>query len=186
MNFHKSIEKMGLSLLFLAWASVLPNSVAAQNATPTPAGEPALQLLQSKGGGFSIQMPGTPKMTSQAVTTDAGPVSLFMYTSQTPSVVYMVGYNDYPKDLVKESDQDHLKSARDGAVKNTNSTLASDNPISLNGVAGRAFTAKTAAMFLDAHVYYKNSRLYQVVVVHELNVVPKHRDDFMNSFKIGQ
>jgi hypothetical protein len=184
MNFYKSFEKIGLFLLALVWATLLSHQVAAQDATPTLAGEPALQAFHSKGGGFSVQIPGTPQLSAQAVTTDAGPVSLFMYISQTPSAVYMIGYSDYPSDVVKESNQDHLKGARDGAIKNTNSTLLTDTPISLNGVEGRAFTAETPTMFLDAHIYYRNYRLYQLVVVHDKKSVAKNRDVFMNSFKI--
>jgi len=134
---------------------------------------------------FRILMPGTPQATSRGVPTSSGTFILYSFVvAPENDATYMVGSTDYGAANLNPP-QAVLEGARDGAVANVAGTLLTDTVISLNGVPGRAFTARNQdGFYFDAHVYYVNHHLYQVLIVTSKNNSAKYRDAFMNSFTI--
>ncbi len=122
--------------------------------------------IVSEEGRFKVQMPGTPKETSQFV---------LGFTMKTWSLEkkeggYAVAFADIPM-ASKESDiqiQKRLEGARDGMVSNTRSKLTSSSRTTLNGkYPGRDVEADLPDQkgILRARIYLVGQRLYQIMVV---------------------
>ena len=82
---------------------------------------------------------------------------------------YMVGYADYPPDIVNGSDvQLMLSGARDGAVANSGGVLLSERQIKFQGFPGREIWVEIAvddeAGLVQSRLILVGNRLYQVLV----------------------
>lgn len=168
------------ALLFITYASI--------SAQP-----PALQNFSSPDGRFSILFAGTPKQESEtlylggknkdtATSVDISILNEFSVETDGGNVAYMVMYNDYLGNYADGDPQSILASTRDGAVKGK--TLLTDNVVSLNGVPGRAFTAKDENWNYTVRQYLKGKRLYQLIVVYNAAHPATVSDQFINSFQI--
>ena len=146
--------------------------------------------FQSKEGGFSVSMPGTPTEKRQAFHTQAGPVEAHFFTVEADrgGTVYMVVYGDYPEALMASGDREMLlDAARDGAVGNIRGTLLGERAVSLGGHPGRELQVLSSdgRLALQIRIYLANNRQYQVVAV-----TPKEtrstadRDRFFDSFRL--
>ena len=121
----------GFALLSILLIAASPTLAAPQ------AAEGPMKLFKSQAGKFSVLMPGKPTMRSSQLSTSVGPINFHVFIVEFKNGTYMVGYNDYPSDSTGSA-QSRLEGARDGALKNSKSTLLTDVPINLNGVPGRA------------------------------------------------
>jgi hypothetical protein len=142
--------------------------------------------FKSETGGFSITTPYALKETTQSVDTEAGKIEIHMFSAEQGQQAWMVGYSDYPPEIVEASDAEGLLGAsRDGAVSNVNGELVSDAPVSLNEHPGREFTASAQGLSLRARIFLVENRLYQIMAV-----VPKGQenseevDRFLQSFQL--
>ncbi len=144
------------------------------------------QSYTSNDGRFSVFFPGgAPKQESQAINLKGGGTStLYQFWTELDSnnVSYMVMYSDYSAEYANGDPQAVLASTRDGAV--SGKTLLTDNAISLNGVQGRAFTAKDDNWNYSVRQYLKGKRLYQLIVVSNSAHPATQTDQFFNSFSI--
>jgi hypothetical protein len=156
---------------------------------PTETPEPA-NLFKPEGGGFSIVPPYALQETSQTVDTEAGPLEIRMFAAEQGQQAWLVGYSDYPEELVQASDPAAmLAGVRDGAVSNVNGQLVSDVEATLAGYPGREFSATVTQngqeMVMRERVYLVGNRLYQILVV-----VPKGEENsqeveaFFESFQL--
>jgi len=105
------------------------------------------------------------------------------------SILYAIGYVDYPKDKVANRSTDALLDEwRDGSVSNIRGTVKSESKINANGFPGRELVidAPKDLVFIARMVLAKD-RLYQSIVV-----VPKAHADapenkkFLDSFKFDK
>ncbi len=151
---------------------------------------PDLKQFNSVEGRFSVMFPGDPKTTTQTVPTAVGDITLTMYTASTSDGAYFVGYADYPADAVASSDpQNMLDGARDGALKNVNGTLISEEKITLDGNPGRSlqFKSSDGKNVAYGHIYLIDNRLYQILVVSAPGKLTQDQiDAFLNSFSLTQ
>jgi hypothetical protein len=161
------------AVLFLAGSQILTTVAAAQSFT-------------SSEGRFTVFFPGgEPKQQTESVQLKSGDsTKLFEFwtESDNSNVSYMVMYNDYSPEYATGDPQVVLASTRDGMVKGK--TLVTDNAVSLNGVPGRAFTAKDDHWNYSVRQYLKSKRLYQLIVVSNNDHPATQTDQFMNSFSI--
>lgn len=123
-----------------------------------------------EGGRLAVQMPGTPKLQSQTVSTAAGDVELHVAMLQPDAdTAYGVSWADYPQEAVQSLTADEvLDGARDGAVAKLNGTLAGSDNIMLSGShPGRDLrvTMPDGAHVYRSRVYLIGNRLYQVIAV---------------------
>jgi hypothetical protein len=168
------------ALLALAF---LPFAAAAQTTPQAP-----IQPKQFNGpdGHFSVMMPGTPLYESQNVPLKGGvqaQMNEWYVETEDHTTSYMLMYNDYPPNYANGAPADVLIRFREGAT--ADKTLLTDQVIALNGIPGRAFTAKDKDGWLyDVHHYFLNKRLYQLIVVTAPGYTAAFRDQFMNSFQI--
>jgi hypothetical protein len=139
-------------------------------------------------GTCTVLIPGTVKSDTQQVALNRGTQSttLYEYWSEIDNnnVSYMVMYNDYPANLANDPPQQMLEQFRNGAVKGK--TLLTDQAIWLNGVPGREFTSiDTDNWSYHVRQFFKNKRLYQLIIVTNQNYTAKYSDVFLNSFKLN-
>jgi hypothetical protein len=162
----------------------------------------ACSMLQTKWetvseGGFTAEMPGTPKRQTQSVdTAGGGKIDVTMLMVQNGDEGYIVGYNEVPQAIAQVADQNtaqFLNSARDGAVQNVHGTVTSERDITIDGHPGKEFTGngtspddpKQEASF-TARVYWVNPKLYQVLYVRPktASAPSENGQKFLDSFKL--
>lgn len=139
----------------------------------------------SEEGGFSVSMPGTPTEETQSIPTEAGDIEIHMFSIESGSTAYLVGYSDYPPDVIEIVDSDMLlDSARDGAVGD--GALLSEKSITLGDYPGRELTVETSdeGIMVYARVYLVGNRLYQVVVSTGDDALTEEMRGFLDSFKL--
>lgn len=146
---------------------------------------PALQSFSSPEGRYSILFPGTPVQDTQTVNLKDGSSTVLYQATvglESGNVAYLAVYSDYPDSYVAGDPQRLLASTRDSAI--SGKTLLTDEPISLNGVPGRAFTAKDDTWNYRVRQYIKGHRLYQLIIVSNSTHPATVSDQFVNSFTI--
>lgn len=139
----------------------------------------------SEEGGFSVSMPGEPNEETQTVPTEAGDIEVHMFSVESGGTAYLVGYSDYPPDLVEMVDSEVLlDSARDGAVDD--GTLVSEESITLDDYPGRSLTVDTSDedIMVFARIFLVGNRLYQVVVSTGEDALTEDMSGFFDSFKL--
>lgn len=150
----------------------------------------APEEFSDQNGKFSVMTPVSLKETVQAVDTAVGSVDIHLFIGEKGNSAYMVGYSDYPAEIIEQSDPAAmLDGARDGAVSNISGTLISETAITLDGNPGRelVITAKVDDSDADvkARIYMVGNRLYQVLVIGvKGEVTPEDADAFLQSFKL--
>jgi hypothetical protein len=90
------------------------------------------------GGGFAVQMPGTPKEEStDPVPTPAGDITMHLFTLEGGPIEYAVGYFDLPAELVGLAGEDILLSAgMEGFFGALGGSVTSESSITLAGFPG--------------------------------------------------
>ncbi|MCP4440608.1 MAG: hypothetical protein GY810_16810 [Aureispira sp.] len=142
----------------------------------------------SEEGNFSILFPGTPEKTTETTPTEVGPIDITMYLYEAgPTLAYLVGYSDYPEEIIKNGDvNEMLKGAQEGVVGNIQGEIVEDKNILLDDKhSGKYFTAKSTQFNVVYELYLVNNRLYQVGVMstQSLDNDPVAKE-FVGSFKL--
>lgn len=140
--------------------------------------------LSPPGAGFSVAMPGEAKNEIHTINTDIGPVTLNMYVLETGDWAYIAGYSDYPS--FPNGVAAALDGARDGALKSSQSTLLSEEIISLAGHSGRELRMEgPRGLTTRLRLVVVGTRLYQVGVVTKKDDAfsPKVRA-FLDTFRL--
>jgi hypothetical protein len=143
------------------------------------------QTFTSQEGRFTVLFSGAPKQESQTIDLKGGgKTTLIQFSTESDNgnVAYMVMYNDYTGDYANGDPQVVLGSTRDGAL--TGKTMLSDMVINLNGVPGRAFTAKDKDYNYSVRQFLKGKRLYQLIVVSTDTHPATVADQFFSSFQM--
>jgi len=149
------------------------------------------QEFKSTSGGFTVQMPGTPKDQAQSVAQATGDLTVHNFTAEDGNNAYIVSYVDFPSGAIAQNEADTiLDSTVDGSVSSGKGTLKSKSAITQGGYPGRLAEFTTAAngqvpaTSIKAHYYLVKDRLYQVLAVAPLDRLPAEADKFLDSFKL--
>ena len=149
------------------------------------------QEFKSVPGGFTVQMPGTPKDQTQSVAQATGDLTLHNFTVEDGNNAYIVSYVDFPADDFARSDADTvLDSTVNGSVSSGKGALSSKSTITLGGYPGRLAEFTTAAngqlpaTSVKGHYYLVKERLYQVLAIAPQGKLPAEADKFLSSFKL--
>ncbi|MFZ5571332.1 MAG: NINE protein [Thermodesulfobacteriota bacterium] len=143
-------------------------------------------------GGFSIILPGKAVSTKQTLDTPVGPVDIFMYMVDKEDSACLVGYADYPDELMRQADYNVLMDgAVNGAMNNIKGIVKSEQDVSIRSHYGReiefAFPA-SAKMPKGgngkARFFIVGSRLYQIMKIGEDVLASPHTDPFLASFQL--
>jgi hypothetical protein len=150
------------------------------------------KLFTAPDGGFTVLMPGNPKVTSQTQKTFMGEINLQVFVAQPPKqeVAYVVAFNDFPDSYGKMADPNEvLKNAQAMALKTTQSNLISERSIrSSNGQPGREIEyVNTGGKITKSRMYFAEGRLYQVMVIttsKQKKYLVKSIAGYLNSFNV--
>jgi hypothetical protein len=146
------------------------------------------QEFTSQEGGFSVLLPGQPKVERQTTETAVGPLAFTMHTVELSfgSVAYIASYNDYPPSLIADGDKNAIL---DGVVEGalgSKANLKKSDPISIDGHPGREFTGTVKDGYeYTSRAYLVNQRLYQLNIVSTPGKVPaEDKKKYFDSFKL--
>jgi hypothetical protein len=118
------------------------------------------------GGGFKVQMPGTPKDQTQ---TTAG-IQMNIFATEDRNGAYIVSYADMPVpgNESPAQIQTRLDGSRDGQLANMGAKLVSESKIQLGGkYPGRDIRADVPSKQVNARtqIFIVDRRLYQLVAL---------------------
>lgn len=123
------------------------------------------------GGKFSIEMPGTPKYSTQDVPTEIGNILMHMYTIEKSNTeALMVAYADYPVSLVEtvEAQEELEKTVAESGIVTIGGSIEESEYVDIDG-GRRAFVAKGKAvvqgysLFISYKVFFVDNRLFQLM-----------------------
>lgn len=150
------------------------------------------KLFTAPDGGFSVLMPGQPKVKSQTQKTFMGEINLQLFLAQPPrqEVAYVVAFNDFPDSYGQMGKPEEiLQNAQEMAIKTTQSNLISQKSIrSSNGHPGREIEyINSGGKITRNRMYFAEGRLYQVMVIttrKQQKFLTKSIAGYLNSFNV--
>lgn len=155
--------------------------------TETPAAaEVQWQEFRSPEGGFSVLLPGEPKLAVNPP--DANGHAEHRYSIEQGDSAFIVAYDDYaPGHVNPASASAVLPKAQDALLKAMGGTLRSEGPVTLDGLPGRQVTFATADHNIGrVRIYIGQNRLYQLWYLGPAGQESRPAvDRFFDSFKIG-
>ncbi|HAA31297.1 MAG TPA: hypothetical protein DCE56_30785 [Cyanobacteria bacterium UBA8553] len=194
MRLHHQRWALGLAVALLVGGYPIPKPVQAN--PPVQTAQSIWKPFSSTQGRFTVLMPGTPRHLTLSVNTqDAGIVNLnmFLVERNQESVIYGVGYNDYPISYIQQLNQkkliEHaLDLGRDAAIRGSQGSLQSERRISLGGYPGREIRyTRPGGKITITRMYLVKQRLYQVTVEttqQKQRYLSKSIEGFLNSFSL--
>ncbi len=169
----------------ISLALVISFLLAACGATPS------WQTFTSDKGKFTVEMPATPKESTQSVDTALGKIELTLYTAQVGTSAYLATFSDYPDVMSKADPAKVLDGAMNGAVTNVSGKILSSSDITINGNPGKEFSAEGKITnpgdgSVRGRIYLVKTRLYQLIVVGLKDQIPTaDADRYLQSFKLN-
>ncbi|MGK7878044.1 MAG: PsbP-related protein [Xenococcaceae cyanobacterium] len=146
----------------------------------------------ARDNSYTVKFPGQPQEQNQSTNTPLGSLNFLIvsYGDNAKGRAYMTTHVTYPVNPSNYNVEKGLDGARDGAARNTNSTILSEKKISYDGHPGREITMRNetgitqrAKIFIDP----QGPTLYQILVVAEDgNVDFPEADAFLNSLVISK
>ena len=147
--------------------------------------------------GFRTEFPGEPQETAQNLNTDVGAVTMFVFQYDATNIpnsenlVYMINVTDYPDSSVNSDKADILpgfyKGAIEGANKNVQGQIESENDIHLGEYPGKEFkiSLQQGLATIHSRMFLVKNRLYLILVICETkndNNITMTR--FFNAFEL--
>ena len=156
---------------------------------PSCGGEADKELATFQGEGFTVDMPGTPKRSTETAPTASGPVTVVLYSSESRNKAYNVGYTELPAGL-----QIDLAAAIKGAATGVKGTATDEAETTHQGMPARDARITNASdgkgnkgtVFMRA--ISTKGRLYQLQYVQEgadVKAPPAEYPQFLASLKIA-
>ncbi len=155
---------------------------------------PKAREFRSEAGRFSVMTPAALEEHTRNVETQIGTIVSRMFVGNSGGIGYMVGYSDYPDEVIQTSDpEEMLDGSRNGAVNNVNGKLVMETRISLAGHPGREFVAEAKGknqedLTIKTRLFLVKNRLYMVLTAAKKEkAASSEMNQFLQSFKlIGQ
>ncbi len=150
--------------------------------------EKGADLFHSVDGKFKINFNGEPTETSEIIPTEVGDIEMtsFMY-EKSATEVYLVAYNDYPSDMVKNSSvDDMLDGAKNGSSSSMNIvSFDVDENLEIEGNPGRHFKGNNGSYYVEYKLFMKENRLYQIAIIRDGSYATSERsEEFYGSFEL--
>lgn len=141
-------------------------------------------MYAPSGVGYSIELPGQPKVSVNDVGTDAGTAKLTQAIFESGDTAYVASHIDYaPSIIASRSIDGHLDAARDGQVKG--GRLVSEDRIVVSGHRARHVVIAKQRYVVVVRSTLVGRRLFQIVYVGRPGTeTGPGAQRFLNSFKI--
>ncbi len=148
----------------------------------------ASPTFASKSDGYSINLPGKPKMGSRTVALPGmGQTKINFISVSKPPLSYIVIPMKFPSAPNGARIEQFLNGVERGFTMSTSAKLLSRKKISLNGAIGREILVQAGQNLLRGRFFVKGNRSFQVVGVSPKNGGAKYNAQMMqvlNSFRI--
>lgn len=146
----------------------------------------------SNTGKFKIQFPvSNPTTNNQDINLGENLNStLYTFSYESSTVLYMVSYNDYPQEIMKNLDvKESLNGAEKGFNKSMELTSYQKSNINIEKnrkkYSGIFYKSSGKGKYVAVKVFLIENRLYQLAIMNMEGVVAqKDINDFLNSFEI--
>lgn len=154
--------------------------------TPVVAAAQTWSEYRPAGGGYRIEMPATPTVSTEPINLEDGrTVAMTQALVELSDVAYLATYTDYPADIGRASSPAAiLARARDGSAEG--GKLRSDKALSIGGHTAREYViVDKDGNVLVTRSAWANNRLFQIIVVGDKDI--KRRPDtrrFLDSFNV--
>jgi hypothetical protein len=167
--------------------SLIVNSPIVQ-AAPVQKATPVETLEDFQGDGFTIQMPGTPKVETSSATIgkDQAPVTSYaVIPSADMGYVVMVMEMPISVDPKSSMAQDFLNGMEKDAGKTFTSTVVAKKSLTLSGNPGREMTLSDRDGFGKTRIFLVQNRMYMLMAGGKSGQANKQNiDTFLQSFKL--
>lgn len=134
--------------------------------------------------GFRASFPSAPQQQKQDVPTAAGSFELRSYLVQDSQFALFIGVCDYGATAEGKDPDTLLQGAKQGALRNVNGHLLSENKVTLGTYHGLEFEAENDTMHFSARLYMVGNTLYQVLVASPLGSNYADAARFLDSFQL--
>ena len=141
----------------------------------------------SADGRFSVLFPGEPKESLRSVRTPAGQLNLVVLTAGSKKSAFAVGYADYPRNVVENSDPEKfLDGSMDGAVRNVGGRLTGETTLDFHGHPAREIRVEAPKKTsMRSRLILIENRLYQVMVISKsARILDGKGSEFFDSFTV--
>ncbi len=188
---YKQIFRNGISMLaiafFLIGVSACGSGAKKNDATDNKTASADVKKYTNKDGKFAIHFAGEPQVTDKNIPTAVGNIELHMFMyEKSATEVYVVGYSDYPSELMKESNRDSvLNGAKNGVVTNVKAAITEEKKIKIEGNDGLFFKANSDQYYLTYKLFIAGNRLYQIGMMRDGSPVNEDgMKDFFDTFEL--
>ncbi len=134
--------------------------------------------------GFRASFPSAPQFQKSNVPTDAGTFELRAYLVEVSTGALFIGVCDYGGKTEGRDPDVLLQGAKEGALKNVNGRLLSENRVTLGIYHGLVFESENDTMHFSARIYMVGDTLYQVLVASPLGSNYADKARFLDSFEL--
>lgn len=150
-------SKIWLGAVLLSAMPLTSNAVFAAPLAPT---------LISKSEGFSVWLPGKPKIGQQnQQVPGAGSVAVKYYAVPSSGVTFVVIPMNLPRSLPSGQSGRFLDGVQRGFTAASGAKLVSSKSLSLNGAPGRELVVTAGANRIQGRFFVKGKRSYQILAV---------------------
>jgi hypothetical protein len=156
-----------------------------------PSAEHGWTWYAPAGGGFRLELPGTPELSDESFTEADGTVAILStaLVETWDGLAFSVSHEDLPLDADLSDQASILDAMRDGVIESA--ALQEGRAISLRGFSGREFVAHDSArqLFIAGRVFLIDRKTIALVAITPGPRTPAHMlaaDRFLKSFAIAE
>jgi hypothetical protein len=160
-----------------------PKTPSAQQQVPQEP-KPDWETYNYPTDGFSTSFPSAPAHSTKNVDTATGTYELHSYLAVEGRTALYVGVCDYGSRPSTDNPNTLLEGAKDGALKNSNAHLLSEQNITLGIYNGLEYEAESDTVHFTARLYMVGAILYQTIVVTPRSQPYTDTVRFLNSFQL--
>jgi hypothetical protein len=144
----------------------------------------AWQSYSYPADGFQASFPSPPELQKKDVPTEQGSFELRSYLAQVGEVAMFIGVCDYGQKVAGRDPDTLLQGSKNGALKNSNSHIVSEQKITFGVYHGLEFESESETAHFSARIYMVGTTLYQTLVVSPLGKPYADTAQFLNSFQL--
>ncbi len=171
---------------------MLASSIVLLALVATAQTEKKWEVVTSKEGNFTVEMPVKPNHTKSSTSTGPnGKIKLTEITSETSEGVFLVVRIEDPVVIPKQVEEKYLDFIRDFYAAKFNGKVTSDKKVRLDSCAGRDFSIEAnkvdvGVINIRARQYLQGKAVYLLLVASEPNQdLPEATGRFLGSFAFG-
>ena len=141
--------------------------------------------VRPQGGGYRVEMPGTPAISSETVNLPGGrSTQMIQAVFEIAEAAFFSSHADYPADMMLGRAPDMvLDNVMQGAA--AGHTLRSQRRMTIGGHPGREYVVAQANGFvLVTRIVLVGNRLFQIIVVRSRVEVHPDTQKFLDSFAL--